>query len=123
MKIKAGDILIALVAIGLAIALLFSFPVSQGRLTAVVYQDGKEVRRIDLAGLRAPLEFELEGAAHNHIVAENGRIRYAQSDCPDRTCVHTGWLTRAGQSAACLPNRTLIAIEGADDGGLDAISH
>jgi hypothetical protein len=121
-KIRRGDIAVALFSLVLAAVLWLSFPTSGGDLTAVVYQNGKEVKRIALNGIESPVAFELSGVYHNHIVAENGRIRFDASDCPDKTCVHTGWLTRAGQSAACLPNKALITVEGARSGGVDAIA-
>ena len=34
------------------------------------------------------------------IEAADGRIRFYSSGCPDQICVHSGWLSREGQSAA-----------------------
>ncbi len=116
MRIKWGDILIILLTVALAGALFAGFPQNGGGLTAVIMQDGKEITRVNLTGLVKPVEIELEGAYHNHIIAENGRIRFDNSDCPDKTCVNTGWLTKTGQSAACLPNKALITIEGGCSG-------
>ena len=121
MKIKKGDIALILCTLVLAAALLLLWPASGGDLTAVIMQDGKVLHRIALNGLEKPISMEVDGAYHNHILAENGRIRFDNSDCPDKICVNTGWLNRAGQSAACLPNKTLIVIEGSSE--LDAISN
>lgn len=121
MKIKKGDIIIILCTLVLAGLLISLWPASGGSLTAVVMQDGRVLHRIALTGIVTPVELDIEGAYHNHIIAENGRIRFETSDCPDKICVNTAWLTRAGQSAACLPNKTLILIEGS--GELDAISN
>ena len=120
MKIKKGDIFIAVAALILAGVLLSLWPAEGGDLTAVVMQDGQIIHRIALSGIDTPITIEVDGAVHNRIVAENGRIRYEWSDCPDKICVHTGWLVRAGQSAACLPNKTIVYIEGS--GEIDAIS-
>lgn len=121
-RIKRGDIAVILFAVVLAVALWLSFPAQQGDLTAVIFKDGRELKRIALKGIETPIAFELTGEYHNHVVAENGRIRYDASDCPDKICVYTGWLTRAGQSAACLPNKTLIVLEGTQTGGVDLIA-
>jgi hypothetical protein len=43
---------------------------------------------------------------------ENGAISFAASDCPDFICIRSGWLSRPGQSAACLPNRVLLTVHG-----------
>ena len=48
------------------------------------------------------------------IEVSNGRIRFASSPCTTKVCVHSGWLTNAGEFAACLPNRislTLVGLE------------
>ncbi|NTV90004.1 MAG: NusG domain II-containing protein, partial [Clostridiales bacterium] len=36
------------------------------------------------------------------------------STCRDRICVGTGWLTKPGQSAVCLPNRVVVKIIGSN---------
>ena len=93
---------------------------SSGSLTALVRQDGQVVRTIALTGLSEPITFTLERAYTNTIRAENGRICVESATCPGQDCVHTGWLTRAGQSAVCLENRVSITLEGAAT--LDAIA-
>ena len=93
---------------------------SSGLLTALVRQDGQVVRTIALTGLSEPITFTLDGAYTNTIRAENGRICVESATCPGQDCVHTGWLTRAGQSAVCLENRVSITLEGAAT--LDAIA-
>ena len=35
-----------------------------------------------------------------------------EADCPTQDCVHTGTITRAGQSIVCLPARIIIRLEG-----------
>ena len=54
------------------------------------------------------------------IQVERGRIRYLSAECPDGLCVKSGWLSQPGDTAACLPARTVIAIEGIRPaGGVD----
>ena len=93
---------------------------SSGSLPALVRQDGQVLRTIALTGLSEPITFTLDGAYTNTIRAENGRICVESATCPGQDCVHTGWLTRAGQSAVCLENRVSITLEGAAT--LDAIA-
>ena len=52
---------------------------------------------------------------------EGGRIRFEESGCPDKVCVHTGWLSRSGQTAACLPAGVILRIEGGADAGTDGV--
>lgn len=56
---------------------------------------------------------------------EDGRIRFVESGCPDKVCVHTGWLSRGGQTAACLPAGVILRVEGgpdADAHGVDIVA-
>ena len=54
-------------------------------------------------GIQLTVELSPEGA------------RVASSTCPDQVCVHTGLLTRAGESAICLPARATLRLEGGGD--------
>lgn len=91
-----------------------------GDTIAVITQDGKVIKRINLSELEQPVSVEIKDKYYDHIVAEKGRIRFEEADCPDRVCVHTGWLTRPGQIAVCLPNGIIVKIEG-EDGEIDTI--
>ena len=81
-----------------------------GDLTAEVRQNGVLVRRIALTGLNEPVTFTLTGEYENTILAENGRVCIKSATCPHQDCVHTGWLTRAGQSAVCLEKRVSVTV-------------
>lgn len=88
-------------------------------LTAVVSQDGQELARIKLTGLAEPIVLPYGGHYPGVILAENGRIRFQEAECPDHVCVDTGWLSQSGGIAACLPARVLIRLEGSDQGDVD----
>lgn len=88
------------------------------RLVAVITQDGEIIRQVDLSGLNDPETIYLNERFNQVILVEKGRIRFGESDCPDKICVKTGWLTRKGDKAVCVPARTVITIEG-DDARVD----
>ena len=44
------------------------------------------------------------------IAVRNGSVGFVDSDCPDKICVHTGFLSIPGQSAVCLPNRVAVQV-------------
>ena len=46
---------------------------------------------------------------------EDGQIAFVKSDCPDQICVRTGFISRGGQMAACLPNGLVLSILGMED--------
>ena len=47
------------------------------------------------------------------VAVENGAVRVSESDCPNQDCVHSGAISRAGQSIVCLPARVAVTLEGA----------
>lgn len=49
-------------------------------------------------------------------VYSDGTIAFVESDCPDKVCIRSGHLGRAGQSAACLPNGLVLRIVQQGDG-------
>lgn len=115
LKLRYGDfIILALVAVlaGGAFWLGAQSRAAGGDAVAEVWQNGKLTRIVRLSELTGPEEYTLDGAYHNTIEAEPGRIRFEDADCPDRVCVHTGWISKPGQTTACVPNRALIKIVG-----------
>ena len=94
---------------------------SQG-LTAVVSADGEELDRVSLE--RAAGEKTYRSGDYALTVAyAAGSVRVLASNCPTQDCVHTGTISRSGQSIVCLPARVIIRLEGGtpEDSGVDAI--
>lgn len=92
----------------------------EGNKVAVIKQDGKIVKRIDLDSVIKPEEIIIQGKYYNKLLIEKERIRYVEADCPNRYCVKSGWQSNKGSIAVCLPNKTMIKIEGVKeeiDGG------
>lgn len=120
---KKADILLIVGVVVLIAAFVGYFRLQQGsdgRKVAVIKQENRVIRTIDLDTVTKAERIQIGGAYPEVILVEKGRIRFEEADCPDKVCVRTGWLTRRGQTAACLPNRTLIKIEGVGeevDGG------
>jgi hypothetical protein len=111
-------LLISLTGIGFNISILSA----AGKQSAEVYQDGRLVQTIPLeAGYREQLR--LGGATRfNLVVAENGRIRVAEADCPDQICVQTGWVSMDPQQIVCLPYRVVIKVVSTTPPDIDAIT-
>lgn len=60
-------------------------------------------RLISVTGPRGKTVIEIDGA----------RARVVDSPCPDKVCVHFGWLSKKDAFSACLPNRVLVTVEAA----------
>lgn len=102
--------IVALLAV--AVALWFYLPKTQsGELTVVISAGGEETERVKLNN------FTETTVTHNRytlrITADGSGVRVADSDCPTQDCVHTGTITRAGQSIVCLPAQVVVHLEGA----------
>lgn len=108
-------VLAAVIALAVVTALLFyGSKTGSGRLTAVITQHGQTVRRIDLTDLDGELVVPLDdGTYHLTVRIDSGSVRVSDADCPGQDCVHTGPITRAGQSIVCLPAQVVISLESA----------
>ena len=59
------------------------------------------------------------------IRVEDGAVWFERSGCPDQICVHSGRLTRTGETAACLPAGVLLRVEegaGGESAPVDAVA-
>lgn len=54
---------------------------------------------------------------------KNGAACFKASDCPDKVCVHTGYISHPGQSAVCLPNRLTLRIVGKGEKAADTYTN
>jgi len=78
---------------------------------ARVYQDGVLIKEIALSDIYIAQTFYIENdRGTNVIIAENGRIRVSQADCPDKICVRQGWIKNSLFPVVCLPHRLVIEI-------------
>lgn len=118
--IKVGDILILIVAaagVGASYGALWA-PRSAGH-TAVITVDHQVVRELPLT---RDIEITIQGAiGHSRLTVDGGRIRFTDSPCPGRYCIHSGWLSLTGQVAACLPNGIVVEVLG-EEREFDAIN-
>ncbi|MGN0322901.1 MAG: NusG domain II-containing protein [Oliverpabstia sp.] len=73
-----------------------------------IVQDGIVLYTFDLNTTQdQTLEIEYEGRI-NTVQIENGKIRMLEAECPDKTCIHMGWLSSRAMPIICLPNHLSI---------------
>ena len=114
------DWLLFAVLLAAAVIIYCIYYISSGRgageTVCEIKLDGKIVMTVNLS--EPDCEFELPQNPHIRFRIKNHAIAFIDSDCPDKVCVHTGYLRNPGQSAACLPNRVsihIVAYNGEDD--------
>ena len=118
-----GLVVLAVVVLAAASAwMVWRGPAGEGNLTAVVSVDGAEVERIDLEAYGEPRTYSHNGYTLTVNLRPDGEagVRVETSDCPTQDCVHTGTITRAGQSIVCLPARIIIQLQGGAQADGDA---
>ena len=117
LKPNAADLLIVAAVLLLAVAAFFRFfpgGAQDGAAVAVITVDGTAVERLPLD---QPAERSYSANGYTlRVVVENSTVRVAQANCPSQDCVHTGAISRAGQSIVCLPARLTVTIEGVPEG-------
>ena len=108
------DGLLALLVAAAAVALLFFLrPAESNFLTASIVLDGETIGTYDLTGLTEPVTLTVDQADYPLTIRlEPGRVCIGESACPSQDCVHTGWISRAGEQIICLPNRLVISLTG-----------
>ena len=119
-NLKKGDILLIIFLLCLC-GVLFAVYSMQSGSTATVTVDGETVFEADLSQIKEESEITLENGVVIKIAP--GEIYFYSSPCKNKDCIKCGKLTKAGQCAVCLPQKTVIKISGKTDGKLpDAIT-
>ena len=121
-KTRTWVICIAAAAVMLAALSLLLLTSRKDGTVVQVIQDGTVIREIDLSRVSQEYSFEVEGpeGGSNTVLVQPGRICISEADCPDRICVHQGWLTDQPVPIVCLPHRLVIALK--DPAGSDTVS-
>lgn len=103
----------ALLLISLASLALILLPREQGAgYTADIFQDGDLIISIPLGDVQEPYRFTITGdsGCTNEIEVRPGSIGILSADCPDRLCVHQGFIRDSRLPITCLPNRIVILL-------------
>ena len=121
--LKAGDFVIFAAIIALTCGIWIRLALMQTDQTyGEILVDGELYRQIKLGGTEQET-IAFEGRTGEVTIEIDGdRMRFVSSQCPDQTCERTGWISRVGQSAVCLPNRVMIKITGSNPDGVDAVA-
>lgn len=117
---RLGDWLVLALALLLLVMMFQQFWVLGPASKVKVMQAGKVLGVYSLQQERTLHVHGPLGETTVHI--HQGKVRFAQSPCPNQYCVHQGWLERAGQVAICLPNQVSVELVGANK-SYDSISY
>ena len=107
-------LVIIVLVVGLA-GIIFVNSTDKGK-TAIIKVDGKDIETILLQN---DTLIKVNGVT---VCCENGEIFVEDSDCPDKVCVRSGKISKAGEGIICAPNRVAIEISGKSNNPLDALT-
>ena len=100
--------LVLLVLIVLTLFLIF-IPKKSGTKARLTIK-GEVIKEFDLNQSEVITENFSSYGADITIEIKNGAIRVLDSDCPDKICVHTGYISNITQTAVCMPNKAVLEI-------------
>lgn len=105
-------LLIVLIILVLASFMLLLRSAGTGR-RALVETEGKTVF---VAALEKEQEVEVEGPLGETILQiVGGAVQVVNSPCRQKICIGMGKASHAGDLLACVPNRVVVRIEGAEE--------
>ena len=81
-------------------------------LEAVIVKDNQTYKIINLNEVEQPYQINIDGSIPVIISVEKNSIYFKNSECPDKICVNTGRLSKAGDIAVCLPAKVSIELRG-----------
>lgn len=112
LKPSKWDALVVLAVLALAAlfgARLWFVPADSAEPHIAVTIDGEVVERLPFGD--AERSYTSNGYTVHVVVSDSG-VCVDHADCPTQVCVHTGTISRAGQSIICLPSGIVITVEG-----------
>lgn len=108
------DALVVIIVVAFAV-MTAAFVYGQNRgetLTATVKHRGQVAAQVALSTLTEEKKITIDGQYHLTVTLTKDGVSVTESDCPGQDCVHTGCITRAGQSIVCLPEQVVVTLEG-----------
>lgn len=88
---------------------------------AEVSVDGRKAARLSLDGPRRELSVAT-ALGPLRLAYGEGRVEVTSAPCPNRLCLKSGAVSRAGASIVCVPCRVRVEVSGDAGKGVDAVT-
>lgn len=80
-------------------------------MVADIYQNGGFLQSIPLkADTSSQFTIIGENGCYNEVTVKNGAIAITEANCPDKLCIHQGYISNSLLPITCLPNRVVIQV-------------
>ena len=111
---RKGDIAVILIILVVAAAFRLYQSRQTDKLEAVISVNGETIETIDLSAVDSKRTIKLDTDPKVIIAVENGAVYFEEADCDDKLCINCGKLSKKGDTAVCLPAKTVVTVSGAD---------
>ena len=104
--------------------ILFVMNRSASHPVAYIQKGDEIIKVIDLAEVESEYSFDItddEGGT-NTVTVRPGEIAVTSANCPDKVCVHMGYIKNSSVPITCLPHKLVITIVDNGSDGPDSIS-
>ena len=119
--IKRSDVFVIFLTLLLIFSSLLIFRHSSSQnAVAIITVDGKVEKKIDLT-LQENCIITLKTDPTVTLEVKDHKIRFIDSKCPDGTCEKMGYLSKTGDTAACIPAKVIVTVEGLNESEIDAV--
>ncbi len=108
---KEGLLIVIILLISGALLLTNRIVFSQPAKQVEISVNGDVIRTLDL-NQDADILIEGYGDGTNRIVIKDGKVHVSEATCPDKLCIHQGWVKNTGENLVCLPNRVMARVIG-----------
>ena len=105
-------VVLAVLLLGVAAAWFTYGGQNSDALTATVKHRSQVVAQVPLSSLTEEKTVTIDGTYHLTVTLDKTGAAVTESDCPGQDCLHTGRITRSGQSIVCLPEQVIVTLEG-----------
>lgn len=117
---KKWDIILIVLLISLSFIPELVFGIMMGKSYNETYAeitlDGKPYKKIPLSGHSGEDQIDVTTEyGYNIIKISNHSIGIMDSDCPDKICIKSGFISKPGETLVCLPHKLMIGIKGDDN--------
>ncbi len=120
--IKRSDVFVIFLTVLLIFSSFILFhPATDTTPVATITINGKVEEKINLT-LQKDCIITLKTEPVVKLEIKNHKIRFIESLCPDGTCEKMGYLSKAGDTAACIPAKVIVTVNGTEDSTIDAIA-
>ena len=119
-NITKGDIILIVSLLVLCLGLFITSFGKSENLTADIYVSGEKSHSIALSEVT---ESYTLNENYCQLLIEKDGVSFVFSDCADKLCIKKGKLTKPGDTMACVPEKVVVVLKGAENKDIDSVAY